>query len=118
MLIFATDESLLRLSTCTMIYMDGTFKTCPVLYTQFFSLHGLVNEYVVPLVFVLLSDKLAATYHRLFSFVCEALFKLGTVFNPRTILSYFESGLIEAIQNQFPDAEHSGCHFHFTQNYI
>ena len=34
-------------------------------------------------------------------------------FAPKVIISDFESGLIEAVKNQFPGATHSGCHFHF-----
>ena len=61
MIVFASDSSLKRLSTCKTIYMDGTFKTCPGLYAQFFCIHGLVENHVVPLVFALLSDKSADT---------------------------------------------------------
>ena len=43
------------------------------------------------------------------------MFSLGFIFDPKVIISDFESGLIEAVQNQFPGATHSGCHFHFTQ---
>ena len=56
MLLFVTNTNLERLSRCKTIYMVGTFKTCPGLYSQFFSVHGLINEHVVPLVFALLSD--------------------------------------------------------------
>ena len=45
MLLFVTDTNLERLSRCKTIYMDGTFKTCPGLYSQFFSIHGLINEH-------------------------------------------------------------------------
>ena len=33
----------------------------------------------------------------------------------KIILTDFESGLIECLRNQFPRADHLGCHFHFTQ---
>ena len=115
MIIFATDTGLMRLSTCKTNYMDGAFKTCPWLFAQFFSIHGLVNDHVVPLVFVLLSDKLAATYYRLFSCLREAIFKLGSVLDPKIIFTDFESDLIECFRNQFPSADHLGCNFHFTQ---
>lgn len=115
MLIFVSDDNLTRLAECKTLYMDGTFKTCPGVYAQFFSFHGLVNEHVVPLVYVLLSDKTAATYYRLFGTIRDAVFKLGAVLDPKVILSDFESGLIEAVRSQFPGAKHAGCHFHYTQ---
>jgi len=32
--------------------MDGTFKTCPGLYKQLFTMHTIINDFVVPLVHV------------------------------------------------------------------
>ena len=61
--VFASDASLLRLADCKTIYMDGTFKCFPSLYTQLFTIHGLSNNYVVPLVYALLSDKSSASYY-------------------------------------------------------
>ena len=114
-LIFVTDANLLRLSRCKTIYMDGTFKTCPSLYTQLFTIHGLCNNFVVPLVYILLADKCCATYYQVFNLLRDAVSSVGGVFDPDIILSDFESGLIEAVRRQFPRALHSGCHFHFTQ---
>ena len=94
---FATDASLKTLAGCKTIYIDGTFKTCPLLHTQLFTIHGLHRNFVVPLIFVLLSDKRSATYYKLFDTVKQAMFSLGIVFNPDIILSDFESGLIEVI---------------------
>ena len=37
------------------------------------------------------------------------------IFNPIYIVSDFESSLPEAINLQFPNATHMGCHFHFGQ---
>lgn len=33
------------------IYVDGTFKYCPKLFYQLFTIHGLSNGYYIPLVF-------------------------------------------------------------------
>ena len=43
------------------------------------------------------------------------VFTLGLIFDHKVIISDFESGLIDAVRNQFPGATHTGCHFHFTQ---
>ena len=105
MLIFATDDSLKRLANCKTLYMDGTFKTCPELYKQYFSVHELFKKHVRLLVFVLLLYKIAATYYRLFHVTREAVFNLGGVLDPKVIMPDFESGLIEAVRSQFPAME-------------
>ena len=69
----------------------------------------------MPLVYALLSDKSSVTYYKLFDTVKHCMFKLGCMMNPRTVLSDFESGLIEVIRMQFPNAVHAGCYFHFRQ---
>lgn len=115
MLIFTTDANVKCLSECDTLYVDGTFKTCPGLFVQMYSIHGLYNERVIPLVFSLLSDKTCATYYLLFNKLRDAAAKLGLVLNPTCIMSDFESGLIEAVKMQFPQTQHFGCHFHFGQ---
>ena len=46
-----------------------------------FSIHGLINEHVVPLVFALLSDKCATTYYKLFSVLRDAMFSVYVRFD-------------------------------------
>ncbi|GFO39893.1 hypothetical protein PoB_006639800 [Plakobranchus ocellatus] len=38
--VFATDENMQRLQRCHDVYINGTFRTCPSPYTQFFTIHG------------------------------------------------------------------------------
>ena len=45
-------------------YMDGTFYVIPKQYYQLFTLHVFVHEKQVPLLFAILSNKLAETYIR------------------------------------------------------
>jgi len=118
MIVFASDASLLRLASCDTIYMDGTFRVAPSLYTQLYTIHGLCSNFVVPLVYVFMIDKSSASYYKLFDIIRQAVFELGAAWNPQTVVSDFESGLIEAVRVQFPNALHSGCHFHFTQAII
>jgi hypothetical protein len=72
---------------------------------------------VVPLVYALLCDKSCTTYCQLFNVIRNAIFALdpSCVLNPDIVLSDFESGLIEAVRRQLPNAKHFGCHFHFSQ---
>jgi len=115
MIIFTCSTNLIFLSKCETIYVDGTFKYCPQPYTQLCSIHGLYGGHVVPLVYTLLLDKTMTTYYNMFGMVRDAMSLLNLVFNPKHILSDFESSLIEVIRLQFPNATHIGCHFHFGQ---
>lgn len=56
MIIFTTDEDLVSLSKCKTVYIDGTFKTCPSLFTRLFTIHGLYGDVVIPFVYMLLAD--------------------------------------------------------------
>ena len=63
-LIFATDTDIRMLVRCAVIFMDGTFKTSPFPYLQFFTLHGELNSYVLKFACGLLADKSIASYTR------------------------------------------------------
>ena len=115
MLIFTTNSNLQFLSRCSTIYVDGTFKARPTLFAQLYSIHGLFGGFVVPVVYALLPDKSSTTYYVMFGRIRDAMSRLKYVFNPASIMSDFEASLIEAVQLQFPNARHLGCHFHFGQ---
>ena len=73
--------------------MDGTFKAAPRLFSQLYSVHAVVHEHVVPVLFCLLPDKQRATYHRMFDIVKGKMAALNLHLNPATIMSDFESGM-------------------------
>ena len=112
-IIFATNKSLKYLTECETIYMDGTFSRCPQLFTQLYSIHGLYKGVSIPLVYMILTNKTATMYNKAFTIVRNALFELKMVWNPKLIITDFESGIIEVIKCHFPNALHKGCHFHF-----
>jgi hypothetical protein len=43
-IVFATDEQLRLLFTCSHIMMDGTFASCPHYFDQIYSIHGMKND--------------------------------------------------------------------------
>ena len=108
-------DNLAHLSKCETLYIDCTFKTCPKLFTQVFTIHCLVENFVVPLVYVLLADKSCKTYFEMFNCLRAEMANHMLGLNPRRIVSDFESALIEAVRLQFPNTLHAGCHFHFAQ---
>jgi hypothetical protein len=67
----------------------------------------------LPLVFALLDGKGAFHYRKMFSILRE---KMGGVFAPETVISDYETGIINAVASEFPNSLHLGCYFHFTQS--
>ena len=59
---FATCRNLECLSKSRLWYADGTFKTVSLLFHQLYTVHGLRENNLLPLVFGLLPDKTEETY--------------------------------------------------------
>ncbi|XP_028166393.1 uncharacterized protein LOC114357115 [Ostrinia furnacalis] len=121
MLLFCTKQNIKILSESLVWLMDGTFKTCPALFRQIYSIHAIVGhddktKKTIPLVYCLLTDKTEESYlvfiRELRSFAAEYEYEL----NPRHIVTDFEIAIINIIRIDFPDAHHQGCLFHLGQN--
>ncbi|CAF3321285.1 unnamed protein product [Rotaria socialis] len=57
LIIFSSPEQLKILKETEEILIDGTFKVTPVIFTQLYTIPGVYQNCVFPLVFALLSDK-------------------------------------------------------------
>ncbi|QQP58582.1 Uncharacterized protein FKW44_003950 [Caligus rogercresseyi] len=110
-LIFSTQDNLTILSQANTWYADGTFKVAPPLFEQLYTLHGVILDNVVPLVFVLMASKSEQCYKKLFLKLKE----LNNSLNPSTIMTDFEKASINAFTTSFPTTEQKGCFFHFCQ---
>ena len=110
-LIFSTDANLEQLSRSKHWYADGTFKTSPSLFNQFFVIHGSQDEHVFPLVYILTPNRTRATYDR----VLQALKNLKTPLQPETIMTDFELASLSSFASAFPESRQRGCFFHFSQ---
>lgn len=95
------------------IFMDGTFSLSPPLFKQVFVVLAKRGEYVFPVLYGLICNKLHATYAKLFGII-KAVWPL---FNPQTISTDFEAGIINAIRDLFPNAIIRGCLFHLMKNF-
>jgi hypothetical protein len=114
---FATQENLRIMCSKYDIYMDGTFDTAPSLYSQLYTVHVFVGQRMVPVVYILMSNKTTILYISVFESLKNECTRSGLTFHPQTVMTDFESGIIPAIQQCFPWAQHKGCHFHFSQVY-
>jgi len=71
-LVFATRENLRLPALCKTWFCDGTFKVCPSLFTQIFTIHGLYDEEVAfPFVYALLPNKGQPSYTKVFQVVLD-----------------------------------------------
>ena len=63
---FGTIENLNALQTHSHWFVDGTFKVAPELFMQLFTIHGLVDNRALPMIYVLLTNKTEDSYFRVF----------------------------------------------------
>jgi hypothetical protein len=63
--------------------VDGTFKVAPQFFTQVYTVHALINNRALPMIYVLLNNKQQATYKRVF----EKLMEIEPTLRPESIVS-------------------------------
>lgn len=112
MLIFSTADNLQLLRENNEWFVDGTFKTCPPLYEQLYTVHIRKHGKVLPMVFCLLKNKTEISYAELFNRI--KILEPGL--NPAVVSLDFEKAAINAIIAEFPGAQLQGCFFHFMQS--
>ncbi|KAF0756715.1 Uncharacterized protein FWK35_00015087 [Aphis craccivora] len=54
---FSTVRNVQALCSLNTIFIDGTYKSCPKLFYQLFTIHGVLNNNYIPLVYFLLPSK-------------------------------------------------------------
>lgn len=115
--IFTTRNVLSCLGQCTDIFLDGTFKTCPHPYPQFFTIHGLYQDRVVPFVFVLMTGKEIGQYRQIFSHIKRRYNRItNNQLSPDRIISDFEIAMMNAAETEFPQSNSCRCLFHLCQS--
>lgn len=113
--IFCTPSNLSLLCQSKLICLDGTFDCVPHLYSQLLTVHAFENGKLLPLVYCLMSSKARSDYVEIFSILKQRAQAVNLSLAPSTFMSDFESGIIAAVRDEFPNAHHQGCYFHFTQ---
>ena len=115
--VFATEKNIKRLQRCSIIYIDGTFKTCPHPYAQFVTVHGMYYGRVLPFAMALLGGKTVGHYRQLLQHLktkCREVTRHR--FNPRQVITDFEVALVTALETELPNTRRSGCYFHYCKN--
>jgi len=65
--IFGTDQALQLLVNSEDWFGDGTFKVCPEVFFQVYTVHAKIAERVLPCIYALLPNKQEVTYRQLFN---------------------------------------------------
>lgn len=110
-IIFSTIENLQLLKENKNWFCDGTFKVCPNLFSQLYTIHFLKGNLCFPAVYALMGRRSINSYNDLFSFIN------GSIMNefPQSITFDFELAAISSSKNIFPQTSVHGCFFHFNQ---
>lgn len=107
MLIFSTQQNLNVLDSCQNVFMDGTFKTVPVIFDQLYTIQGLKNGFFLPLIFGLLPNRKEETYLK-FVKIIKALVPFS---NLHSITTDFEPTMIKAVRTEFDSVNLYGSFF-------
>ncbi|CAF1005735.1 unnamed protein product [Rotaria magnacalcarata] len=97
LIIFTTKTNLSTLKQNKHWFADGTFKVCPDDYYQLFTLHAMMTNAIIPLVYGLLIGKSADDYNLFF----EKVLKQDN-FQPESIMTDFEAGTIKSVKDMLP----------------
>ncbi|KAL0868257.1 hypothetical protein ABMA27_007788 [Loxostege sticticalis] len=96
-------------------FADGTFKSVPKPFYQLFTLHvdlcsDSKSTQIVPVVYALLPNKNQDTYLRLFN-IMKSVLKI----NITNFKCDYELGIMNAVKTVYPDAQITGCYFHYQK---
>ncbi|CAF0869389.1 unnamed protein product [Rotaria sordida] len=114
-ILFATDEQLRTLFTCSHILLDGTFDSSPPHFDQIYSIHGIRNDHNFVCAIAVLGGRSGIIYKELFSILTQHAHRLNLQFRPSKISSDFEPALVKTVAAELPNTRHVGCNFHFVK---
>ena len=108
------DQALQLLANSDDWFGDVTFKICPEVLFQLYTVHDKIAGRALPCIYALLPNKQGFTYTRLFQHILAVGEPLGN--GPSTMTFDFKKAAINAAENVFENAEISCCFFHLSSN--
>ena len=96
MFIFATNDGIDMLANSSQWFGDGTFKPCPQIFSEIYTIHALVSHEILPCVFGLLLFKTEIVYEQFFTTACNAI-RNNNGNDPDGFLVDFETAAINGI---------------------
>ena len=110
MIAFATARNMQTLAEYTDWIADGTFYVAPKIFPQSYTIHSVVDNKCVPLVYILSGDKKGDTYEYIFN-VIKYYFDQHCPVDTGTILVDFEKAVMNAVLKSLPGWKVSNCYF-------
>lgn len=110
-LIFGVPSLMEEMQSKGELHLDGTFKVVPKLAYQLLSIGFVAHDNFIPAVHILMTKKTQKLYVSVFESIKEMMPNLS----PNLIIMNFESAMIAAVSQVFPETEIQGCFFHFAQ---
>ena len=100
----------LRFDSETLLQADATFYVVPKLFYQLLNIFLHYRSYTLPAFHILMSCKSRALYDKI-------VVKIKTIlsFTVSDIITDFEEALFQSFSSGFPEADGSGCLFHFKK---
>ena len=117
-IVFCTPQSMEYVKRVNIFFCDGTFKSVAFTsFSQLYSIHGDIGSSIdstniIPLIYVLMSDKSERSYVCLFSMLQSRL----PYMKPKQFTLDYEVAASNALKKVYPGIEIKGCYFHFTHN--
>ena len=111
LIVFATKENLHYMNRSETWLGDGTFKVSPPLFTQLYTVHGIINGATIPLLYALLPNKTSDTYRRLFQIIHDSLqqnVQGQQAVGPNMMLMDFEQAAITSFKKIFKTSHMQG----------
>ena len=115
--IFASNNTMGFLQAAQGVFVDGTFKMCPKLWTQILVITAQVGSNMyIPCLFALLPCKKTIAYDKVFNFITNTLREMGLgTLMANFGMADFERAIRTAWKDNFPHIKLRNCYFHYTK---
>ncbi|KZS05357.1 Uncharacterized protein APZ42_031479, partial [Daphnia magna] len=116
-LVFLSSRLLFHIRRSKTLFSDATFLVVPIGSYQLFTVHIALNNHVFPVVYVLMTTKRQAFYQVVFDRLMEIIAEEvpGNGFLVESLISDFETAILNVMQASFLNSRVMGCWFHFGQ---
>ena len=119
LVLFTSIIQIKQFADCNVIFMDGTFKSCPKGFYQIYNILGrdVTTGVIIPLFHILMSKKSYDSYYYIFSFIKSifANYSLIIDFKKMYFMLDFEKASRKALKDNFPEADIKGCYYHYAK---
>ena len=112
--LFSTEKLSTALELGVHAAFDGTFFVCPKLFGQVFTLFTANGNHFFPAFVAIMKNRKQKSYQSLFQKIQE----LAPGFTPEFVISDFEKASRKSFKAVWPNAQLSGCYFHFSQSIL